>query len=210
MNQPSLQARYNSVFKRSFERHIDLFLTTQFLEWGHLSEASTDAYRAFEPTSTHWSNYLRSHQAKSLDAVIAGGFSVGDLDMAIKGWWAREKNALDPYRTVHVEREFCISLAEFQALFAHSGHELACAYCHITEAQFKQLVDRGQVQTKRLRTRGTTFELDCRVPELGYKAGNVVVCCYWCNNAKSDEFSPEEFQPVADALARVWRERLGN
>ena len=210
MNQPSIQIRYNSVFKRSFERHMDLFLTTQYLQFGHFAEASTDAYRAFDPTSAHWSNYLRSHQAKSLGAVIGGIHTVGELDVAIKGWWERNKGALDPYRAVHTEREFCISLAGFQEIFITPSNELACAYCYITEAEFKQLVDRGQVQTKRLRTRGTTFELDCRVPELGYKAGNVVVCCYWCNNAKSDEFSPEEFQPVADALARVWQERLGS
>jgi hypothetical protein len=56
----------------------------------------------------------------------------------------------------------------------------------------------------RLRTRGTSLELDCRLPKLGYTEGNVVLCCYWCNNAKADEFSAEEFQPIADALALVW------
>jgi hypothetical protein len=43
---------------------------------------------------------------------------------------------------------------------------------------------------------------------LGYTTGNLALCCYWCNNAKSDEFSAEEFQPVAEALGQVWRQRL--
>ena len=66
----------------------------------------------------------------------------------------------------------------------------------------------GQVHTKRLRTCGTAFELDCCDSELGYQIGDVVLSCYWCNNAKSDEFSAEEFQPIADGLALVWRRRL--
>ena len=210
MNQPSIQTRHRSVFKRSFERHMDLFLTTQYLQWGHLADASAEVYRTFEPTSGHWASYLRSHQVKSLATAIEGLHTVGDLDVAIKGWWAVKKDGLDPYRAVHSEREMCISLVEFKDLFAKPSNELACAYCHITEAEFKQLVNGGQVKTKRLRTRGISFELDCRVPELGYQARNVVVCCYWCNNAKSDEFSPEEFQPVADALRQVWRGRLAN
>ena len=84
MNQPSIQTRHRSVFKRSFERHMDLFLTTQYLQWGHLAEVSSEAYDAFAPTSEQWTTYLRSHQARSSSAVIGETYTIGDLDAAIK------------------------------------------------------------------------------------------------------------------------------
>ncbi|WP_188117205.1 hypothetical protein [Campylobacter concisus] len=35
------------------------------------------------------------------------------------------------------------------------------------------------------------------------------MACYWCNNAKTDEFSPEEFKPIAEGIREVWNKRLG-
>ena len=34
------------------------------------------------------------------------------------------------------------------------------------------------------------------------------MACYWCNNAKTDEFSPEEFKPIAEGIRKAWNERL--
>ena len=128
--------------------------------------------------------------------------SVQQLDEAIKAW--KQAANVAPYRQVHDEL-YCLSQDEFFALFAHPA---ACAYCHLTQVEFTRLHVVGQLHTKRLRTRGTSFEADCREPYLRYQSGNVVACCYWCNNAKSDEFTAAEFGPVAEALAQVWQARL--
>jgi len=32
--------------------------------------------------------------------------------------------------------------------------------------------------------------------------------CYWCNNAKTDEFTAEEFAVIGKAIAMVWHDRL--
>lgn len=128
--------------------------------------------------------------------------NIGALDKAIKAWLVSNVHALAEYNTLHQ----CISPTAFNALL--TLEPAACAYCQITKSQFDTLRQAGQLHTKRLRTRGTSFEIDCRRPELGYTEGNLALCCYWCNNAKTDEFSDAEFQPVADALALVWRRRL--
>ena len=38
---------------------------------------------------------------------------------------------------------------------------------------------------------------------------NCVVCCYWCNNAKTDEFNYYEFIPIGKEIQRAWEARLG-
>jgi hypothetical protein len=203
---PSLIARrHKEVLKRSFDRHMDLFLTSQFLREKELKQVSVEGYATFSPGAGEWSAYLRSQQAKSYTDILEEGCSIKDLDEAIKGWWGENKEQLVAYREVHDSR--VISLAGFAALY--SAQALICPYCHVSLSEFEQLRVRGLLFTKRLRTRGTSFELDCSLPHLGYAEGNVVLCCYWCNNAKTDEFTPEEFAPVGEAMGRAWRGRLG-
>lgn len=198
-----MSSRYHAVRKRSFERHLDLFLTTCFLRSPQqdLSHVTPALYQAFHPTPQEWMFYVESQQAKSY-ATSVNNINIGTLDKAIKAWLAENAPCLKDYEAFHQ----CISLPAFNALFI--PEPTACAYCHITQTEFKALRQAGQLQTKRLRTRGTSFEIDCRRPELGYTEGNLALCCYWCNNAKTDEFSDAEFQPIADALALVWRWRL--
>jgi hypothetical protein len=208
MTPAEISKRYKEVVKRSLDRHLDLFLTTHFLRspTQDLEFATLEAYAAFQPKPSEWDHYLRSHQAKRLSDAFGSNSTVRALDQAIKGWWVKQKaQGLQKFQQVH--KQHCVSKDDFQTLFS-SETELACAYCHITEGQFQRLIYAGQVQTKRLRTRGSAFEIDCREPYLGYAAGNLALCCYWCNNAKSDEFKVEEFQPVAEALGQVWQLRL--
>jgi hypothetical protein len=208
MTAAEITKRYKEVVKRSLDRHLDLFLTAHFLRspTQDLTHATAEAYETFQLRPSEWAHYLRSHQAKRLDAAFGSASTVGALDQAIKAWWVNQKaQGLHAFQQAH--QQHCISEADFNMLFP-AGTELACAYCHLTEGDFQRLIRAGQVQTKRLRTRGTTFEIDCRDPRLGYTANNLALCCYWCNNAKSDEFIDEEFQPVAEALERVWRQRL--
>ena len=106
------------------------------------------------------------------------------------------------------DQHYCLSAEDFKQLVSNQAGELACEYCELTETEFQRLIDRGLVRTKRLSTRGSTFEFDCREPEHGYTKDNVALCCYWCNNAKTDEFTPTEFKPMATAMAAIWRQRL--
>jgi len=34
--------------------------------------------------------------------------------------------------------------------------------------------------------------------------------CYWCNNAKTDEFFVDEFKEIARGINYAWQKRLGN
>ncbi|HPT73200.1 MAG TPA: hypothetical protein PLE74_13070, partial [Candidatus Cloacimonadota bacterium] len=58
-------------------------------------------------------------------------------------------------------------------------------------------------------TRGWTLEIDRKKPNLEYEEDNCVMCCYWCNNAKTDEFDDVEFLPIGNAINQIWNGRLG-
>ena len=80
-----------------------------------------------------------------------------------------------------------------------------CFYCDITEEEIKTLLDNGKLETKRITTRGKKLELDRKQPNLPYDIlDNIVLSCYWCNNAKTDEFTVDEFMPIAQGIRASW------
>ena len=70
-----------------------------------------------------------------------------------------------------------------------------CFYCGISESILGQLYKNTNFRTER--KRGAWFELD-RVNAKGkeniYTKENIVLCCYYCNNHKSDVISAEEMR----------------
>lgn len=84
-----------------------------------------------------------------------------------------------------------------------------CAYCGITEAEIASLLKANLLATKRISKRGRKLELDRRRPEAAYgDLDNLVLACYWCNNAKTDTFTAEEFEEVGKVFAKIWQVRL--
>ena len=70
-------------------------------------------------------------------------------------------------------------------------------------------MDAKKIYTKRIATRGRTLEIERLLPNQPYDdLNNLVYCCYWCNNAKTDEFTAEEFQLIAQVLKIIWSNRL--
>jgi 5-methylcytosine-specific restriction endonuclease McrA len=83
-----------------------------------------------------------------------------------------------------------------------------CFYCGITEEEIKNLLDNGKLITKRIKTRGRKLELDRKAPNLSYdNIDNLVFSCYWCNNAKTDEFTTNEFKEVGKVFKKIWEKR---
>jgi hypothetical protein len=81
-----------------------------------------------------------------------------------------------------------------------------CYYCKVTTRNIELLAENFKIYKKNLR--GWKLELDRKMPNDEYSSQNCVMACYWCNNAKTDEFTADEFQPIADALGTIWKKRL--
>ena len=97
-----------------------------------------------------------------------------------------------------------ISRSDFDKLLSDEN----CEYCGISIMQIKLLGDSAQLNNKRSETRGFTLEIDRKEPNLEYTKENCCMSCYWCNNAKTDEFLPDEFKEIARSINAVWNKRL--
>ena len=83
-----------------------------------------------------------------------------------------------------------------------------CKYCGIEEEQIMILYKNNSIKTKRWITRGRSLEIDRIDSRKGYENGNMAWCCYWCNNAKADEFEEHEFKEIGEHIRHIWNERL--
>ena len=96
----------------------------------------------------------------------------------------------------------------FEIFEKHSRAD-TCDYCKITIETINQLANNKKI-FKKTYQRGYTMEIDRRKPNLEYTTENCVPCCYWCNNAKTDEFTDEEFIPIAAEIRKALEKRLSD
>jgi hypothetical protein len=98
----------------------------------------------------------------------------------------------------------------FSAWFNQEQFDRGCHYCHTTNERsnelFLQQRNGERLDATRGGKRGRRLELDRKNPNQPYdNLENLVWCCYWCNNAKSNFFTEEEFKPIAEAIGKVLR-----
>ena len=75
-------------------------------------------------------------------------------------------------------------------------HDNRCHYCNTSILDIRRLINAGIINGRAVRNgalRGPNFELDRRDPFGVYNEENCVLCCYYCNNDKSNTFSYEIF-----------------
>jgi len=118
-----------------------------------------------------------------------------------------ERQKIAEIRNLWTRKKIKIEFKHFYNWYL--SKERKCFYCNITEPQIKHLLDSGNLSTKRIITRGKKLELDRKEPNLQYdNIDNLVFACYWCNNAKTDTFTEEEFKKVGKVFEEIWKTRL--
>lgn len=117
-----------------------------------------------------------------------------------------ERTKIALARTLWARKQFDVAFNDFYQW--HLSTERKCNYCGITEARIAEMIAAGKLGTKRLPTRGRTLELDRKRPNEAYTPDNLVLACYWCNNAKTDTFTEEEFKTVGEVFKEIWKNRM--
>ena len=118
------------------------------------------------------------------------------------------------------EKEFKTLIEEFRIDYVNHFSEIfppiafeellkrkTCEYCHVTIDEIVELSDKNQLRKKNYR--GWSLEIDRIDSNFEYKKENCVMACYWCNNAKTDEFTGDEFKEIGKEIRKVWEARLG-
>ena len=111
------------------------------------------------------------------------------------------KEKIDYYEKFQSNLTFKCFLEHFK-----SKDKRECSYCGIKETQISCI----KPKTKRLSTRGKTLEIDKKDAFGDYTNNNIILACYWCNNAKTDEFSEDEFKNIACGINKIWNNRLNS
>jgi hypothetical protein len=123
-------------------------------------------------------------------------------------WWNELKEEREYLTIIRDKRQIkCpeIDFDVFKTWFETT--EKKCFYCDITEGEITELWERHPNLTKR--NRGKKLEIERLEPNLPYNnLENLVFSCYWCNNAKTDTFTKDEFIIVGRAIKQIWIERL--
>lgn len=97
---------------------------------------------------------------------------------------------------------------DFNRWFNEDVFKKGCFYCGLTNDESSQLYNLRNHATRGGK-RGKRLELDRKDPRRPYdELDNLVWCCYWCNNAKSNFFSEEEFIPIGNAIGKQLKEIL--
>lgn len=91
--------------------------------------------------------------------------------------------------------------------FSKEKFDEGCHYCGTTnetcEALFKIQQDGIRPDATRGGKRGRRLELERVDPNMPYdNLDNLVWCCYWCNNAKSNFFTKDEFETIAKEIGK--------
>ena len=199
--------RYASLLKRNFEKKLDYFLFINvYLEGKKASDILSNSYFSdFNFTSNEVIdlisfNYLNPSVLRAKNKQFS---------TIMNKYKSEIKTLKNEYKKVFNEsldkRKFC---EEF--FFSDKDKEKrVCGYCETNEAEIEELFKQDKVFTKRQYSRGRTLEVDKIDPNSDYNISNIILSCYWCNNAKTDEFSDTEFKElIAPGIRAVFLKRL--
>jgi hypothetical protein len=87
-----------------------------------------------------------------------------------------------------------------------------CSYCGVTSAE-SLLLFNAYPHSTRGGKRGKRLELDRKNPSIkcyGEDINNLALVCYWCNNAKTNYFTFEEFKIIGQSIIEIQKQRLRN
>jgi hypothetical protein len=121
-------------------------------------------------------------------------------------------NITDDVRRLHNSKKGLkqIKIEDFQEWY--NSKNGSCDYCGLTSKQSLILFYRYP-ETTRGGRRGKRLELDRIDPSIrnyGEKIENLALACYWCNNAKTNYFTYDEFKEIGGKLNEVQQKRLNN
>jgi thioredoxin-related protein len=149
--------------------------------------------------------YTTVYWQQKAESMI-GEISIEQIYRELTGWKIANKLVIEEHRRHYVSEKF-------PKLFPKSDFDMllqgnSCSYCNITTEKIEILADKGQIKKKSLR--GWVLEIDRLDSNFEYSKANCVMACYWCNNAKTDEFTQKEFEEIGKSIEIIWKNRLAS
>lgn len=187
----------------SFTTKLNLYIFSKAIKQ-NLNDLNLEDFRSFdidkELVELYTTEYWQYEPEYELIPGLTNDAIYKLIDIIKKDY----KDLIAEMKNDYVNKQFCdiYPISDFDNLLQSN----TCAYCNITTEEIIQLADHKQLHKKNYR--GWTLEIDRLDSNLEYKKENCVMACYWCNNAKTDEFTGEEFMSIGSEIRKIWNKRL--
>lgn len=192
-----VKTRYNSLIKRSF----DLLLRYKIYDEIYIQKND-----AFDLENFDVSNEIKR---KFSGLYIKGERAIlREVNKSTEKFKSENKAFLKKYEVNY--KTYFEDRMPFEKFdeFWNPKNFRTCRYCGVNEDNIEKLKKQEKIQTKRFYSRGKTMEVDKIKADGEYEVENIILACYWCNNAKTDEYNLTEFKEIARGINAVWSKRL--
>lgn len=193
--------RYKAKGKDSFKTKLNLFLFDFVVN--SRTDFTEDHFNSFEITDELVLEYTGTYWQQQHDFEIKGK-TVASIYKDMQLIRREHSELIKSLQHDYILDKFPVIFPENQFKELVSGHQ--CHYCGISSKEVDELADKKLLYKKN--ERGWNLEVDRLNSNYEYTRENCVMACYWCNNAKTDEFTEEEFQEIGRSIKKVWEKRL--
>jgi hypothetical protein len=201
--------RYKAIRERSFKTKLEMFLFERGIN-EVLTEIEEEEFERFKINEELVKIYQKAWQIK--EGKINGyKVTVEALDKYIEMWNNEKQQQKQSLKEKYILKfsEEVLSLEDFKSIFTEK--ERVCYYCNTSEITINELRLNGKINTKNGRGGSEFLQIDRRNSNKEYVRDNIVLCCYWCNNAKTDEFTEQEFIGyIGPGIKKIWEKRISN
>ena len=194
--------KYNNIAKKSFKAKWNVYLLDKIIQRKELEIEEND-FKKFILTDENVHRYSNDYWQKDAEEKI-GDLKIAEIDATINKFEYGERIYIEEYERNYIEETFpsLMSMMDFEKLMTCT----ACYHCEISVGEIHELKEKGKLRKKN--GEGWTLEIDRLKPNFEYAANNCAMSCYWCNNAKTDEFSAEEFKSIGREIRKIFERRL--
>ena len=194
--------KYDQLAKKSFKAKWNVYLLDKIIKGKELDIDGND-FKRFILTDENVQQYSNNYWQKEAEEKI-GKLKVTEIDSIINKFEYGERIYIEKYERNYIEETFpkLMSMMDFEKLMKSKQ----CYHCKISIDEIHELREKGKLRKKN--GEGWKLEIDRLKPNFQYTASNCVLSCYWCNNAKTDEFSAEEFKNIGREIRKIFENRI--
>lgn len=200
------KAYYDAKANDSFRTKMNMYLFHKVLT-NTSDSLDLDEFVSFEITKALVVLYTTVYWQMEANHIIEQcGLTCDEIYKKITQLSKAYPEKIEEYRKDYIANRFpgIFKKEDFEKLL----DQIHCNYCGITKEEIDELAVKRQLRKKNLR--GWTLEIDRLDSNIEYRLDNCVMSCYWCNNAKTDEFTLDEFMEVGKVIRSIWDKRLSS
>ncbi|MHC1773823.1 MAG: hypothetical protein AB9834_00280 [Lentimicrobium sp.] len=195
--------RYNEKANDSFRTKIRLYMFSKSLN-NNWQTFGMDDFRLFRIEVDLVKEYTTIYWQYEPEFEIREGLTNDFIQKEIAKKEIELKSEIEALRLDYISKVFPVIFPpEKFNLFTKAEK---CVYCGITIPMVVELANKQQLFKKNYR--GWSLEVDRIDSNKEYTPENCVMACYWCNNAKTDEFTHEEFKLLGEVIRKLWHARI--